>query len=311
MKHFDAVYPERSRGTQCKQKGQIILILIMVMTVALGIGLSIVQKSLVDISTASKVEQSSRAFSAAEAGVEKALQENTNCQNCKDFTDNSSSIKEITGTDLIPPAATAGNRQVALEFPPLAKEDVVQVWLADYTSSSNPPQTYYNQNRLDVYWGATGIIDPDNKPAIEIKVIYFDGSYQVKPFYLDSNSSRVASNGFTNASGDCTSPTITTTSGSNRQFFCRSSLSGLTLPLMLIRVRLLYSSISQPLAVQAGVTCPTEPCAAYSLPAQAKEIISTGVSGETQRKVKVFLLNKVVPPFFDYAIFSAGEINKQ
>ena len=56
-----------------EQKGQVILILILVMTVGLAIGLSIVQKSLVDISTASKIEQSSRAYSAAEAGVERAF----------------------------------------------------------------------------------------------------------------------------------------------------------------------------------------------------------------------------------------------
>ena len=57
-----------------KEKGQIILILLLVMTVALGVGLTIVQRSLTDISTSTKVEQSSRAFSAAEAGIEKALQ---------------------------------------------------------------------------------------------------------------------------------------------------------------------------------------------------------------------------------------------
>ncbi len=50
------------------QKGQLILILILVMTVALSIGLSIVQKSLVDVSTSSKVEQSSRAFQLLRQG---------------------------------------------------------------------------------------------------------------------------------------------------------------------------------------------------------------------------------------------------
>ena len=42
----------------------IILILVLVMTVALAIGISVIQRSLSDISTATKVEQSSRAFSA-------------------------------------------------------------------------------------------------------------------------------------------------------------------------------------------------------------------------------------------------------
>ena len=55
------------------KKGQILLALILVMTVALAIGLSVIQKSLVDVSTSTKVEQSSMAFSAAEAGIERSL----------------------------------------------------------------------------------------------------------------------------------------------------------------------------------------------------------------------------------------------
>lgn len=300
-----------------KQSGQTILILILVMTVALSIGLSIVQKSLVDVSTASKVEQSSRAFSAAEAGIEKALGGAANCQNCQTFTDTRSEITEITGgIGLIPKVPITGGasigqdpQQAALEFPPLAKEDVSQVWLADYTSTDNPPPAFYTQNSLDIYWGTSGITDLANKPAIEVKVIYYaSGIYQTKSFYLDSNSSRAATNGFTDASSNCSDSLsfITTTSGSNRQFYCKSTITGLNPILMLMRIRLLYSSTSQPFAVQAVDTCGKE----CSIPPQARRITATGASGETQRKVNVFQLNKVVPSYFDYAIFSAGDITK-
>lgn len=309
MKHFDYA--------QCKQKGQIILILIMVMTVALGIGLSIVQKSLVDISTASKVEQSSRAFSAAEAGIEKALKEDADCHNCPTF-DNNSSIKEVTGTNLIPPAVTAGNQQVALEYPPLAKEDVAHVWLADLTSSTNPPTEFYmpftktTDRGIEIYWGSPIA----EKAAIEVKIIYYDQTttpptYKAVPYYFDSDALRVTSNGFTSVS--CATYTIDTTSGTNRSFYCRRLIDFSSSPpfplsdLMLIRMRLLYNSTSQPIAVRGYGTCGQ----ACSLPPQAREIISTGVSGETQRKVKLFQERKVVPPFFDYAIFSSGAINKQ
>jgi len=47
-----------------------------------------------------------------------------------------------------------------------------------------------------------------------------------------------------------------------------------------------------------------------SLPPQARKLIATGISGQTQRRIQVFRLDKVVPPYFDYAIFSTGEINK-
>src|SRR3989339_1641784 len=66
-------YMKNQQGLPRRQAGQVILILILVMAVALAIGISVIQRSLSDISTSSKVEQSSRAFSAAEAGIEKAL----------------------------------------------------------------------------------------------------------------------------------------------------------------------------------------------------------------------------------------------
>lgn len=294
-------------------KGQVILLLILVMTVALAIGLSVVQKSLVDISTASKVEQSSRAFSAAEAGIEKTLLYPTgSCgTDCNiNFSDNSSTAT-VSDVPSMPAPATVGNRQEALEFPPLAKEDVAQVWLADLNSAANPPTEFYmpgskTTNRgIEIYWGSTAV----DKAAISIKIIYFDGTnYSTMPYYYDSDLSRATSNGFTG--GSCATYSIDTTSGINRSFYCKQIITAPlpfpSLNLMLVRIRLLYNSGSQPVAVRGFGTCGHD----CSLPAQARTIISTGISGETQRKVKVFQLNKVVPPYFDYAIFSAGDILK-
>ncbi len=287
-----------------KQKGQAILILMLVMSVALSIGLSMVQKSLVDVSTSSKVEQSSRAFSAAEAGIEKALKGDPDCTNCKTFDDNSSTIKEVTGTAYTPAAATVNNKQDPLEYPPLAKEDIVQVWLADYTSDSNPPAVGYTQPSLNIYWG-NSVTD---KAALEVTLVYHDGTkYAPHKWYLDSTSTRNPANGF-DSTANCPGYPVGRNSYQCKFTlnFSASEASGL----MLIRARLLYNSTSQPIAVQAVGTCRSTPCTSYSLPAQAKWITSTGISGETQRKVKVFQLKNVVPPFFDYALFSAGEITK-
>ncbi len=293
-----------------KEKGQAILILILVMTVALSIGLSMIQRSLVDVSTASKVEQSSRAFSAAEAGIEKALQPGSSCgNNCVSF-DNSSKA-DVSGVDLIPVVPTSGIRQAVLEYPPLAKEDVVQVWLADYASSnSNPPPIRYAQNTLDVYWGNNSGTD---KAALELTLVYYGTDpqdpvvsernvqkYRSHKWYLDyTGLVRTPDNKFDNASTCNGSSTYTCKKVLN---FSANEAAGL----MLLRARLLYNSTSQPIAVQAVGTCGI----ACSLPAQAKWITATGKSGETQRKVRVFQLKNVVPPFFDYAIFSAGEITK-
>ncbi len=301
------------------EKGQVVLLLILVMTVALAIGLSIVQKSLVDVSTSSKVEQSSRAFSAAEAGIEKALQGSSEPVN---FSDSGSSIKEITGTEELPCVPgqagciqTAG-RQVALEYPPLAKEDAVQVWLASPKASLPNCAGFicYTQPTLDIYWGNS----QQDKAALELTLVYFGkdpqdpvpaernrDKYRSYKWYLD-NLSVSRNNGFEKV--NCQDRQIGTTiyTCNKRLDFAPVYQKDAANKLMLIRARLLYNNTSQPFAAQATGTCG----AACSLPPQARSITSTGVSGETQRKVRLFQQYNVVPPYFDYAIFSAAAITK-
>lgn len=295
------------------QQGQLILTLILVMTVALAIGLSIIQKSLLDVSTATKVEQSSRAFSAAEAGIEKALRVNdcgVNGVNCKvDFAETKAKA-DVLDTKLMPVVVSIGTPQDPLEYPPLAKEDVVQIWLADLTSKDNPPAVFYDPSpirAIDVYWGTSGSPITD-RAALELNLIYYDGnSYQSYKKYLDSTSRNPNSFELVATCNGNYTPTNGT-----QTYQCKRRIgppldSALPSQLMLVRARLFYNSTSQPFAVQAVNTC-GQPC---SLPPQARVLISTGTVGDTQRRVKVFQENKVVPTYFDYAIFSAGDIVKQ
>ena len=285
------------------QKGQVVLILVLVMTVALAIGISVIQRSLSDVSTATKVEQSSRAFSAAEAGIEKALKGDPSGVI---FPENNSSAT-LDENSLIPAVPPAGTRQDPLEYPPLAKEETAHVWLADFTSLNNPPALFYKQTSLDIYWG-----DPNassDKAALALSLVYYDssGKYVSRKWYLDQIT-RTPANNF-DIVPSCTGYTI----GSNT-YQCKKTLGDSTgfnnnvLPanLMLIRARLLYNTANQPFAVQAVGTCGTE----CSIPSQVRKLISKGISGQTQRKVQLFQVLKVVPSYFDYAIFSTAEINK-
>ncbi|KKQ59989.1 MAG: hypothetical protein US80_C0004G0041 [Candidatus Daviesbacteria bacterium GW2011_GWA2_38_17] len=277
-------YMKNQQGLPRRQAGQVILILILVMAVALAIGISVIQRSLSDISTSSKVEQSSRAFSAAEAGIEKALRNDTSNTV---FTDSRATVSNSGSLPL------AGQ---ALEYPLLGKEEVAQVWLAD--PNANLPNctgyTCYTQTSLGVYWGNSST----DKAALELTIVYYaGGSYQSKKWYLDQIA-RTPANNF-DTSADCGGFLI----GVNA-YRCKKTLSFTAQEaagLMLLRARLLYNSTSQPIAV-APVS--------GSLPPQAMIIESTGTAGDTQRKIRVFKLDKVVPPYFDYGIFSLGEINK-
>src|ERR1035437_2551321 len=158
------------------KRGQAIVMLILIMTVALAIGLSVVQKSLVDVSTSSKVEQSSRAFSAAEAGVDKALQENAGNNNYP-LGNNSFSNSKRALLPAIPPFG----KQDALELSGLSKQDIGQVWLADFTSNANPPTAQYNSTNLsqglDLYWGdANAKLNTDGTKdyaALDLTLVYW------------------------------------------------------------------------------------------------------------------------------------------
>lgn len=285
------------------QKGQVVLILILVMTVALAIGVSVIQRSLSDVSTSSKVEQSSRAFAAAEAGIEKAIQTGTSLGSL-DLGNNS----EISGvqTDNVP----AANQ--ALEYPPMSKEEIANVWLADPTSSIFPScdvgKICYSAGTLGIYWGTNGNTD---HPAIEVTVIYdASGVYKSKKYYLDRYPNDPGrNNDFDPTNVTCPAiPAISTSlSPTPKTFYCMKNIpvDAANLPglsrLIMVRARLLYASASHSFAVK-----PTS----GSLPIQARLFTSTGRSGNTQRTVQVLRLDRVVPFYFDYAIFSVGDITK-
>lgn len=298
-----------------KQKGQAILALILIMAVALAIGVSVIQKSLVDVSTSTRVEQSQRAFSAAEAGIEKALT-SQGISSTVPITLSNQSSATVQDTGLLPLIASSGSQQDGLEYPPISKEEFAHVWLADPTSPTNPPAQFYmptsktSERGIEIYWGNSTA----EKAAIEVKIIHFNGTnYQVSAYYFDSDGGRAGANGFTDASGNCSSPTINTTAGTNRTFSCNRVIDSSSSPpfplsgLMLTRIRLLYNSTSQPVAVRGFGICGTQ----CSLPPQVRLITSIGLSGETQRTIQIFQIDKVVPPYFDFAIFSTGAIDKQ
>lgn len=290
-----------------KESGQVLLALILIMSVALAIGLSIIQKSLVDVSSSTRSEESSRAYSAAEAGIERVL---SGGSTSVDFTSDNQSTATVTDEPNLPQTASAGSQQKGFEYASITKEDFVHIWLADPSSAANPPAEFYKptSGSIEVYWGNS----TTDKAAIEVRIVYFNGSTfeLVSPVsYFDPDPTRASNNGFTNVSVSCDPAAphiIDTILGAGRNFLCKQVISGLPSNLMLMRIRLLYNSTGQPVAVRASGTCGP----ACSLPPQGRIITSYGVSGKTQRVLKLFQEDKVVPNYFDYAIFSAGAITK-
>ena len=314
-----------------KDTGQIIIILLLVMVVALAIGLSVVGRSINDISTSTNTENSSRAFSAAEAGIEKIL----NLQYEQAISlggkvtplsdiqfDNNASAKDVLIDAAIP------REKTALEYPPFGKESFAQFWLAspaDPNCTDPVGSRCYREDNFDVYFGeareySSRLDNLEDQPAIEVSVIYkIGGEYKSEKYFFDSyvkaplpgrNSNNF--NGCLDRGDSATAwsvPKIVTNGGisANRAFYCKVNISGYKetgseIPYM-VRVRILYTNSSHPVAVA--------PTGNASLPLQTNIYKSTGVAGDVQRRFEVFREKSVMPQFFDFALFSAGSLNKE
>lgn len=301
------------------QSGQVILILLLVITIGLGVGLSVIQRSISNVSTSTKVEESSRAFSAAEAGIEQAIVQISQggLPQGVDFTSQNQSKAVIDSSGSVPVP-----HQI-FELEPIAKEGVVQAWLADPNKAPDASSLYYDSSAIDIYWGNANVI---GDPAIEVSLIYLQNNeIKRQAYYFDPSSARASSSGFC-FSDPCPSPhppssfvgcldyKIDTSFGTNREFACKATISSLSATdlgvgriLLLVRARPFYTSGSNPIAFgPTGGNC-GQPC---SFPPQATVIVSTGTSGQTQRRIQLFRRENFVPWYFDYAIFSLAAINK-
>lgn len=281
------------------QNGQIIIVLLLTMLVALTIGLGVTQRSVNDISTSTQNEQSTRAFSAAEAGIEAALSNGAAISGLD--LGNSSTIVDAKLSGYLPAAGQA------LEYFPIFRETPVQFWLAD----PNNLTPYYTGTQVDLYFGTADLTT--DLPAMSVNFITRDqgGVYHSYRDFIDTDGSRtVNSNGFTSCGNFTGAINTSNSSDANpanqtRRFKCKVTIPSTPIPSnetpILIRGRILYSSASHPVAVSPRVG---------SLPPQARIVTSIGLSGQSQKTIQVFNEDKVAPFFFDFAVFSAGNITK-
>lgn len=298
--------------TRKKQQGQIIIILLLLMLVALSIGLALTQRSVTDVNTSTQAEQSNRAFSAAEAGIEKALSSPLPIGTVIPLDNNSSA--QISQSGLLPYAGSG----VAIEYPKIGRETTAHFWFVD-PSVVGAPVAYYNPAgaTFNLYYGNASTTD---LPAVEVSVVIQSGSnFYSKQYYFDSSAPRrdpPNGNLFTltpNCNG--TETIATTILGSNRQFQCLQlvgpvpNLGGsgncgtATCKLILARVRFLYINENHSLAL-APIG------AGNNLPPQVQIYNATGTSGQSQKQIQAFRVKDVILPWFDFAVFSVNEIRK-
>jgi|SRR5581483_8720400 len=264
-----------------REHGQILLIVVLAMVVFLTVGLSVVSRSITNLRTSVDEENSQRAFSAAEAGVEQALKsgQGISIQTPLNATDpkNPTFIKSVTVTSQSATQLLLNNGNQIL------KDDGYDLWLSNYPDYSAPQD--YN---LTVFWGDPSQSD-DNNAALEIIVLSGSkNSPTIKRLPYDPSIARQGSNNFT-LTPNCTN--FCTVLGKTFKY-------KQTLPLissgLIARIVPLYTGAV--VGIDAGSTV---------IPSQGKNIQSTGISGGTTRKVTLFQGYPQLPSeFFPYILFS-------
>ncbi len=250
------------------ERGQILLIVVLVMTIALTIGLSLATRTITEVRTGTEQETSQRAFSAAEAGIEKALQETTGSTG--EFDNDASYQTTVTAISGLTLLLNNGN--------PIIKNDAGDVWLSTYPGYTSPWS-----GDVTVYWGNSN--NGCTSPALEILVIHgTKANPSVTHYPVDPCSARATATRFEAISAG--GGTI-----QGKQFFYRRTItinSGL-----LMRILPLYG------ATIVGIQANT------ALPSQGKLITSVGTSDNTQRKIVGIQEHPKIPmQFFPYLIFA-------
>lgn len=288
-----------------RQKGQALLIILLVMAVVLTIALSVASRSVSDIAISQKEEEASRAFSAAEAGIEQALLLGEgsvgSVANVGTFNAQVSGLAEGGKSFTVPVLLNSG--------------ETVPVWFVSHDATGNlvcdGDNPCFTGSRIRVCWGEEGTSPSGSTtPALELSILYTStpGDYSTSRIgrgAYDPYSVRRGSNSFDSQDGTCS------VDGKNYAFSKTIQLnSDLGIPasatskengLQQARLRLLYNTDrAHPVAI--NVDFPGNGV----LPQQGLKVESTGESGEATRKIEVFQLFSDLPPIFDFGIFTGS-----
>jgi len=276
------------RASNLNNSGQVVLMLVLITIVGLTIGLSLISRTVTDIRISSQLEQSGRAFSAAEAGVENALK--------------GAVVGGPVATIALPDATASyavtqvGNSAGVLSFPLTSIGNTQTVWLIDHnpdgiTLNEDTGYSYPAASSFDICWGT----DSSLTPAMVISLYYKSGTtYKVARGAYDANAVSRGNNfsAVDSAGNYCDSnfrfkKTITPTT----DFGLAASDK-----LLFLRVAPAYEN----------TTFAIKPTA--NLPAQGKVITSVGQTNTgVVRKIQVTQGYNVLPAVFDFALFGENQ----
>ena len=289
------------------QSGQALVLVLLSLSVVLTLVLFILSRSITDISVSSTQEESIRAFSEAEAGIERSLIVGTGFS--------STDIGNASYTTSVTDFALGG---YDISYPsPLIVGEVATTWFTSHDTDGNltcSALPCFTGDRMKVCWGNPGTGNSSaTTPAIEISVFYESpvgsiANVRVARALIDPNSARRGGNAniLAHDAGTCTIGAQT------YQFQKTLTFSSLGIPsstyqnnggLQLSKIKMLYNS-DQPHLLGVSVNSSGD-----TLPSQGQQIDSRGVAGDSNRRIVVYQ-SYAENPFFGSSIVTPAGITK-
>jgi len=266
-------------------QGQVLLITLLILAVGLTAGLAIVSRSVTDIRISQQEEESARALSMAEAGIEKVLVGGP-------LSDTSAGVGYTVSQEFL-----GNSNQFDFGGGKFAAGDTQTAWLVGHTGEELNPSVKYQANQIEVYWGNKDTAaDNDHTPALEVIFIYDNNGFKIARYALDPNVGRAGQNKF---DSDITS--VGDNLGQFEKILALSTPPAITYA---VRLKLLYNDTPHILGIKGvgGATIP-EQGSCYTSTATVQK------SGIT-RSVRQCNFYKAPPEIFDYVLFSGSNLSK-
>lgn len=264
------------------QRGQALLVILLVMAVILTISLSVISRSVADLRISRQDEDSARAFSIAEAGIERLLLQGGSLS-----PGAFGGEYQVSGTCTI----TGNDRTFDFGSGRFDQGVVQTLWLVGHNSSGQPDPAAgsYTSSTLTLRWGNKGQSNDSSAPALEATLFYDQSGFKVSRFPLDPFGGR--GNNFTPALYN---------SAHDYPFSQTLTLPG-GIPYAL-RLKLLYNLEGVGLQVEGSSDFPAQ--------GNCCESTATRVESGITRRVRQCRFFEAPPAIFDYVLYSGTNLVK-
>jgi Tfp pilus assembly protein PilX len=275
-----------------KSKGQIVLIILLVLTIATTIALSLISRSTTDTLITSQTEESLRAFSAAEAGIEEALKTQSG-------TAGPTGIVGAAGVSYNVSVQSIGVSSGLFTFPQMILRGETQtLWLVSHNSDGTLNETpTYTASSIGICWS-----DSSPKSALAVGILYkkASGEYRIVKITYDPDAVRAVTNNFNSSyiPGGCGGGTGTLYKETITFNSLPDPINPASDTIIALRIRPVYNNTNIVIDTDAAV-----------LPQQGNRIESTGTTlAGTNRKILVYQQFRSPSTLFDAALYSQGAL---